>query len=188
MQEVKILFTGSMGAGKTAAISALSEAPTLRTEAPCSDRHRPDKLTTTVGLDYGEITIAPDCKVRLFGTPGQARYRYLWDILATGALGVLILVDHSEADSSQQLEGFLDAFADILGSTPGVVGITHADLRPERPFDAYLDVIQRRGLSIPLLQVDAREREDVLALVDAVLAMAESGLYKEAAAAGGMYS
>src|SRR5262249_54374958 len=93
--EHKILFTGSMGAGKTAAIGAVSEIEPVTTDVLNSMRDGVSKATTTVGLDYGEITLDGGEKLRLYGTPGQERFSAMWDILSAGALGVVILIDHS---------------------------------------------------------------------------------------------
>ena len=182
--ELKVIFTGAMGAGKTAAIASLSEIPPLRTEVPTVDPTRPDKNTTTVGLDYGELTLTESCKLRMFGTPGQERYRYLWEILAKGALGILILVDHSRADSAEQFAMFLDGFSEAVRTIPGAVGVTHFDDAEERPFDDYFQALEERDLTLPILPIDARDRSDVLALIDAMLTNVESASVQSQRAGG----
>jgi len=76
-----ILFAGPMGAGKSTAIATLSDIEVVTTEAANTERHVVDKETTTVALDYGEITIGDDEKVRLYGVPGQKRFDFMWTIL-----------------------------------------------------------------------------------------------------------
>jgi hypothetical protein len=77
-----ILFAGPMGSGKTTAIKSLSDIPVIATEAANSDRETADKATTTVAIDYGEIGVTDEEKIRLYGIPGQRRFDFMWRILA----------------------------------------------------------------------------------------------------------
>jgi signal recognition particle receptor subunit beta len=103
---VKIVIAGGFGVGKTTAVAAISEIPVLTTEAAMTevaaaiDRtgHVPDKVTTTVALDFGCITIDEEIKLYLFGTPGQDRFGFMWNDLASGALGALVIVDTRRLD------------------------------------------------------------------------------------------
>ena len=85
MNEYKILITGTMGAGKTTAIAAISEVPPIMTDVQNNDTSN-SKLTTTVGLDYGELSLDGGDKLRIYGTPGQERFAFMWKVLAKGAL------------------------------------------------------------------------------------------------------
>lgn len=76
LQRFKIVFAGGMGAGKTEAIRSLSEIPVLQTEAFNTDAQRHTKLETTVGIDYGEITLDENLTIGLYGTPGQSRFDF----------------------------------------------------------------------------------------------------------------
>src|SRR5664279_1499480 len=87
-----------MGAGKTTAIQSLSEIEVVRTEANNSERHIVDKETTTVALDYGEILVDGDEKVRLYGIPGQERFSFMWSILKKRAKGMVLLVNSDAPD------------------------------------------------------------------------------------------
>ena len=98
MQRLKIVFSGPMGAGKTQAISSLSDIPVVSTEVMNTDLDTNAKLLTTVGMDYGELTVDGGASIGLYGTPGQERFKFIWPILSQGALGVVILIDHSAAD------------------------------------------------------------------------------------------
>jgi hypothetical protein len=98
VQEYKLIFTGTMGAGKTTAITSISEIPPVSTDVQRSEAGDDAKLTTTAALDYGEVTLPRGDMLRLYGTPGQARFDFMWRILSEGALGVVVLVDNRRPD------------------------------------------------------------------------------------------
>ena len=173
MAEHVILFTGPMGAGKTTAIQSLSDIPVIGTEAANSDREQSDKPTTTVALDYGEILVSDEEKVRLYGIPGQRRFEFMWRILATDALGLVILIDNSRPEPLDDLAIYLDAYQDLLPSMNCAVGIGRTLECPLPTIDDFCDMLAARGLVFPVLSVDVRQRDDVLMLVDTVLAQAE---------------
>jgi signal recognition particle receptor subunit beta len=98
---IKLLIAGGFGVGKTTLVGSVSEIRPLSTEEPLSEPGTPvdiltgveNKRTTTVALDFGRITIRDDLIVYLFGTPGQERFWFMWDELASGALGAVVLAD-----------------------------------------------------------------------------------------------
>ncbi len=165
-----------MGAGKTTAIGAVSETPPVITDVVNTDTsHR--KSHTTVGLDFGQLTLPGGDRVRLFGTPGQARFDFLWKILVKNALGLIILIDHSRPDPVKDLSVYLEGFSEELKELPCVVGIGRLAESPSVALEDYLDEIARYGLVLPVLEVDARRRGDVVLLIDTLLAQLEASLY-----------
>jgi signal recognition particle receptor subunit beta len=128
MAEHVILFTGPMGAGKTTAIQSLSEIEVVRTEANNSERHVVDKATTTVALDYGEILVGAQEKVRLYGIPGQRRFNFMWAILKKRAKGMILLVNSDAPDPIAELLFYLDEFRELYDRGGVVVGVTRSDV------------------------------------------------------------
>jgi uncharacterized protein len=175
-QEYKVLLVGTMGAGKTTAIAAVSETPPVSTDVSNSARHDFDKATTTVAMDYGEVSLADGDKLRLYGTPGQARFGFMWPILAQGALGLVFLVDNSRPDPCADLGAFLDAFGPTLGDATAVIGIGRTETHPVPTLDAYHALLAARELSLPVFAVDVRRRGDVLLLLDVLFHQIEAGL------------
>lgn len=183
--ELKLLFAGAMGAGKTTAIRAISEIAPITTEAANGDRAECDKDETTVAMDYGEITLATGEKLRLYGTPGQARFQFMWPILATGALGVVILIDNSRPDPLADLALYLDAFRTLADSGAVVVGVGHMDCCPRPSLEAYAERLAALDVVVPVMPADARRRDDVLEMLAILLQQIEAtSAYDEAIDAG----
>ena len=178
MNEYKILFTGTMGAGKTTAIGAVSETPPIVTDVHNSDSSV-QKERTTVGLDFGEFTLDNGDRIRLFGTPGQNRFDFLWKILAKNALGLIILVDNSRPDPLADLGMYLDGFAEQLDSLPCTVGIGRLDSHPSPELDDYIEELSKRDRIFPVLEVDVRRKDDVVLLIDTLLAQIEANMHGE---------
>jgi signal recognition particle receptor subunit beta len=175
MKEYKILFTGTMGAGKTTAIASISDVPPIVTDVANSDSSVA-KTRTTVGLDFGQLTLDNGDRLRLFGTPGQSRFDFLWKILVKDALGLIILIDNSRPDPLADLAVYLAGFADELRTLPCAVGIGRMDTHPGPDLDTYADTLAASGLTFPILSVDVRQRGDVALLIDTLMAQLEADL------------
>jgi hypothetical protein len=156
-----------MGAGKTTAIKSLSDIDVVSTEANNSERHVVDKATTTVALDYGEILIDDDEKVRLYGIPGQKRFDFMWAILKERAKGMILLVNNDAPDPIEQMLAFIDDFRELYDRGGVVVGVSRADVVDGPTLSDFSDALERTNpdLVIPVFTVDPRDRnqmEDVL--------------------------
>ena len=185
-EELKLLFAGAMGAGKTTAIRAISEIAPITTEAANGDRMECDKEETTVAMDYGEITLATGEKLRLYGTPGQTRFQFMWPILASGALGVVVLIDNSRPDPLADLELYLDAFRALADAGAAVVGVGRMDRCPQPSLEAYAERLAALDVVVPVMPADARLRDDVLEILDILLQQIEATSVYDETIDGGM--
>jgi signal recognition particle receptor subunit beta len=184
----KILIAGGFGAGKTTLVSSISEIRPLRTEEELSDRSIgvddvagvERKTTTTVAMDFGRISFRSDLVLYLFGTPGQKRFWFMWDELAYGALGAVVLADTRR---------LADCFAAIdyfeQHGTPFVVAVNCFDNAPRYAAD---DVRIALSLDpdVPVILCDARQRDSVkrvlMVLVRLVLDLATAEHERQEAA------
>ena len=176
MVESKIIFTGPVGVGKTTAIAAISDEPPITTDAAASDMTLARKGYTTVAMDYGVIYLDEETKVHLYGTPGQERFDFMWEILSTGALGLVLMLDNTRPSPLKDLEFFLDAFKDLLAYAPVVIGITKMDLKSSPTIAMYQHFLSEHNLNIPVFEVDGREPNDIKHLVVALLFSIDPGL------------
>ena len=171
IQQYKIVFGGTMGSGKSSAIKALSEIDVLSTEALNTDLESHEKMLTTVGIDYGEITLDDGVKVGLYGTPGQDRFDFIWAVICKGAIGTIVMIDHATENPLIDLDQYVQAFQPFGNNI--VIAITHIDRKPERTLSIYRDWLKARELNYPLFFVDARQQDDVLLLVETLIANIE---------------
>lgn len=178
MKEYKILFTGTVGAGKTTAIARVSEASPVVTDVLNSDASI-DKERTTVGLDFGQLTLDNGDRVRMFGTPGQARFDFLWKILVRNALGVIVLMDNSRPDPLADLSIYMAGFSEALRTMPCAIGVGRLETHPVPTLDDYAESLAATGQVFPILGVDVRNRRDVILLIDTLLMQLEVDLAGE---------
>lgn len=173
MKQIKFIFTGPPGAGKTTAIATISEFPPVSTDVFSTDSLAKVKEKTTVAMDFGQITLDNGQKIGLYGTPGQERFKFMWEILVKGGLGLIVLIDNRRSNPLDDLEIYLDNFADFIDKTDAVIGITCSDVKDTPTLDDYQEVLQKRGQIFPAFNIDARNKEDVLLLLNALLTCLE---------------
>ncbi|GGM37634.1 ATP-binding protein [Dactylosporangium sucinum] len=181
---VKMVIAGGFGVGKTTAVSAISEIPVLTTEAAMTevaaaiDRigHVPQKVTTTVALDFGCITIDEEIKLYLFGTPGQDRFGFMWNDLVSGALGALVIVDTRRMDDCYPSVDYFEQ-----AGIPFVVAVNLFDGQLSHGLD---DVRWALAVSndTPVITFDARDTRSVR---DALLVVLNRALAETRATTAG---
>lgn len=169
---LKILFIGPMGAGKTTAIHCISDTSPIGTEASNSDSEQSTKSTTTVAMDYGSIELGPDEVVHLYGIPGQDRFKFMWPILAKGSMGCILLLDDTREDSLTDLALYLHEFKDLIAKQAFVVGIAKTK-KDGSSLAKYSQYFEERDMYAPIMEVDPREKADVLMLLEVILANTE---------------
>ncbi len=179
MAQYKLLFTGPVGAGKTTAIAALSDDPPIKTDALASDMTRKFKPETTVALDYGVMRLPGGEKLHLYGTPGQERFDFMWEILTAGGVGLILLVSNVRPNPLQDLKFFVQRFDGFIRATAVAVGVTQMDLKADVKLEEYQRVLDELGVRAPLFEVDGRVRADVSLLVQALLFTLDPGLKLE---------
>ena len=163
MQSVKVVVTGPFNAGKTTLIRTVSEIAVLSTERQVSDASGEGGGETTVAMDFGRITVSDDVVLYLFGTPGQSRFSFMWETLSEGMLGFVVLVDVLEPGSFADAREMIDFFTE-RSDVPFVVAANKVEADDTEAIAAVRMDLQLPD-DVPLLPVDARDRESVKAVL-----------------------
>jgi len=158
MPAYKILVTGPFNSGKTTFIKTVSDIAPVKTEKIVTEKEYIGiKEKTTVAMDFGMIAIdkKDNLVLHLYGTPGQTRFDFMWDILIDGALGIVILADSTDKKSVNAIPVYLNFYKSKGVDIPIVIGLTRADKN-----DSIHD-IGNIAQSLPVLKINAENKEDV---------------------------
>ncbi len=175
MSDQKIVFFGPVGAGKTTAIRAVSEIACIDTDAQVSDTTSSRKSTTTVAMDYGCITTAFNQRVHLYGTPGQERFQFMWEMitteLAADCSGQILMLDNTRNSPQKDLIFYTRVFRQLAGDKPLIIAVTGSDQNPSPTHAHYRGWLAELKLEAPVYFIDARRADDVRFLIDETLAV-----------------
>lgn len=154
-----MVITGPFSAGKTEFISTVSEIDVVSTERRITSSAEKVKETTTVAMDFGRITVDDDLVLYLFGTPGQRRFDFMWEILSEGMLGFIIMVDSTKPETFREAKRILETF-ESYAATPFVVAANKQDKEDAwEPED--LRIILRLNPKVKVLPCVALNKESV---------------------------
>ncbi|MET9776873.1 ATP/GTP-binding protein [Streptomyces sp. NPDC006367] len=169
---VKVLVVGHFGVGKTTYIGSISEIEPLHTEETITEASEgfddlsglPDKTTTTVAMDFGRRTLSNTLVLYLFGTPGQERFKEMWEALSRGALGALVIVDPSRLDQSFAVLDLVERFG-----LPYAIAVNRFDSTAAYPLDEVREALNLLA-DTPVVECDVRDSQSsakaLIALVE----------------------
>lgn len=171
---IKFVITGPFAAGKTTLVKTMSEIPVIGTETAVTDDTSSIKTNTTVSMDFGKLTLLDEdlaVELSLFGTPGQDRFNFMWDVLAEGMDGYVVLVDLTRPETLDEGRAIVDHFR-AMSSAPFVIGANKGTVEP-----GELDGVAERVAGDPDATVVACDASDqgsakalLLVLLESVLA------------------
>ncbi len=179
MQTVKMVVTGPFSSGKTEFIQTVSEIDVVATERKISSEAERIKETTTVAMDFGRITVDDNLVLYLFGTPGQKRFDFMWEILSEGMLGFIVMVDSTRPETFREARSILETFR-AYAPTPYVVAANKQDIEEAWSVDD-MRIALRLDPKIKFLPCVALDKESVkgvlLELLYSILAEMEAGKF-----------
>lgn len=177
----KLAFVGGVGCGKTTIIRTLSETEAIDTDKRSSVDI--GKEFTTVGIDYGRITLGDSMALGLYGVPGQKRFSMLWEHINQSLWGIAFLVRYSEDPDFDELTEVIQFFDPVSTNTPFLVAVSHADIADEEDVDNLCAVFQehlvQHHLPAAVLAVDCTSMESAMNIPLYVNALVEAGRYSK---------
>jgi small GTP-binding protein len=158
-QTVKIVVTGPFNSGKTELIRSVSEIDVVSTEKKVTSEAERVKESTTVAMDFGRITVDDDLVLFLFGTPGQKRFDFMWEILSEGMLGFIVMIDSTRPETFREARSILETFR-AYAPTPYIVAANKQDLPDAWELDD-IRLALRLDPKIKILSCTAKKKSSV---------------------------
>ena len=158
-REIKIIFTGTPGCGKTTAVQTIAALP-------FKDAAGVEKRTTTIGHDYAELALSDDIVLRCYGTPDQPSFAFIRELLGRNADGLVILVDNTRPTPLTDMQNYLDDFHALIARTAAVVCVVKAGAANSPVMADYQAHLQQSGQDLPIIFADGRKPEDMLNVLD----------------------
>ncbi|MDQ7091957.1 MAG: GTP-binding protein [Methylococcales bacterium] len=156
----KIVFTGSIAAGKSTAINTISAIGN-------TTKNTSEAISST--MDYGQLYLPNSEKLDLYGTLGDRRFSFMSATLCQGALGIIILINNTHKNPFDELDYYLNLNANFLTKNPAIIGVTHYDEVNTPSIENYQSYLQQCGNSSPVIHVDVRKANEVAVLINALL-------------------
>lgn len=169
MSSYRVVFCGPVGAGKTTAITALSDAPPVLTEVRSDEARMAGKKTTTVAFDYGRVALPSGDQLLLYGTPGQVRFDFMWPIVSENAVGAIVLANNESPNTIDQTVDYVKRFTPYMPEGNCIVGIGRTEQAPLPCTEDYTDALAKAGYCLPVMAVDVRQREHCVLLLNILL-------------------
>lgn len=163
----KLLFAGPVGAGKTTAISTISDAKPVGTEVPLTNPVG-DKVSTTVALDYSYVNLGGEV-LNLYGLPGQNSLSFMGEILIPGALGVILLLDSTSPAVYADALSWLSSIKKVEEDLQFVIGVTKTDIIGDFSMNALREKVNIDHPNIPIRSIDARDKASVKAALEVLM-------------------
>lgn len=159
MQTVKMVVTGPFNSGKTAFIQTVSEIDVVATERKITSEAEKVKESTTVAMDFGRITVDDELVLYLFGTPGQKRFDFMWEILSEGMLGFIVMVDSTRPETFREARSILETFR-AYAPTPYIVAANKQD-KPDAWEIGDMRIALRLDKNIQMIPTTALDKNSV---------------------------
>lgn len=163
MEIMRLVVTGTVGAGKSTFIRSVSDITVVDTDRTATDETADLKPTTTVAMDFGRLQFAPDMALHLYGTPGQSRFDFMWDLLIQRAHAYVVLID-AHRPSSFHAGRRLISFMKQRVQIPMLVGLTHVDCEgawAEEDVAIALGLVDPHNRP-PFVTLNANQRDSVI--------------------------
>jgi hypothetical protein len=163
MESLRVVVTGTVGAGKSTFVRTASEMEVIEIERLATDTTALVKETTTVAFDFGRLAFGSNMDLHIYGTPGQSRFDFMWDILIKGAHGYILLVAANQPDGFQYARDIC-SFMNERANVPMIVGLTHMDCSEALPVDEVMNHLGHPNEQSrpPVVTVNPNHRGSVL--------------------------